>query len=275
MDFGWYDLYEHPESLNAHIINYYKLKLDLIKNESFRLHYSKADLDICQNSHINRFYNEIYRIRRDREIDRLAESQRRERFALWRRIVVFFHLVDLEQRKEKKEKTVVPPPEPEFDYNLIKSLFRDGDNRVLDNWTDTEQRAIIQGSLKLHIVHDDRFYEKEYFEKHPDLSTIGFSIQKSREKFRKFNKTARYYMLTEKLNKQYDLENFWNALSEWSRLVKKNFEHKCWCGERATQSHHIFHRAKYPKLALNLNNGIALCDHHHFEVHGKKIKVYN
>jgi 5-methylcytosine-specific restriction endonuclease McrA len=36
---------------------------------------------------------------------------------------------------------------------------------------------------------------------------------------------------------------------------------------QARQYYHIFPKSKYPELALNLNNGIALCKEHHYEFH--------
>lgn len=36
-------------------------------------------------------------------------------------------------------------------------------------------------------------------------------------------------------------------------------------------THYIFHKANYPLLLLNINNGITLCKPCHYEVHyGKK-----
>ena len=59
------------------------------------------------------------------------------------------------------------------------------------------------------------------------------------------------------------------ALSSWSKTVRKLGHGLCQiCPNPATISHHIIHKAKYPGLSLNINNGIPLCVTCHSEVHG-------
>jgi len=59
------------------------------------------------------------------------------------------------------------------------------------------------------------------------------------------------------------------ALQAWSLTVRKLGDWVCKiCNAPATVSHHIFHKSMYPKLALNINNGIPLCDTCHVESHG-------
>lgn len=50
----------------------------------------------------------------------------------------------------------------------------------------------------------------------------------------------------------------------------KNRDKSCQiCGNSENLiSHHIFYKDHYPKLALNMNNGILLCNEHHNECHG-------
>jgi len=60
-----------------------------------------------------------------------------------------------------------------------------------------------------------------------------------------------------------------HALNAWSKTVKKLGNGLCLvCNGTATVSHHIIHKAKYPALSLNINNGIPLCDDCHGESHG-------
>ncbi len=62
-----------------------------------------------------------------------------------------------------------------------------------------------------------------------------------------------------------------HALTAWSKTVKKLGRGLCKiCPNPATISHHIIHKAKYPGLSLNVNNGIPLCDTCHYECHGYK-----
>ena len=65
-------------------------------------------------------------------------------------------------------------------------------------------------------------------------------------------------------------KQFHNLIISWSLFVKKRDNNLCQiCGKQGKESHHIFHKSKYPKLSLVKNNGITLCKKCHFEVHGK------
>lgn len=62
------------------------------------------------------------------------------------------------------------------------------------------------------------------------------------------------------------------ALQAWANAINKHDSKKCQiCHHKAEVSHHIIFKANYPELALNINNGIALCNEHHNEVHGKNL----
>ncbi len=72
------------------------------------------------------------------------------------------------------------------------------------------------------------------------------------------------------LNKEYNHIPY--LYKVWADEVKQNGHTVCGitdCFETNTQSHHIFQKKFYPKLSLNLNNGIPLCIVHHNEVHGR------
>ena len=62
-------------------------------------------------------------------------------------------------------------------------------------------------------------------------------------------------------------------LKYWSLSVKKRDDYTCQICECKNNliSHHIFYKALYPKLSLNINNGITLCRGCHYEIHGKCI----
>ena len=53
-----------------------------------------------------------------------------------------------------------------------------------------------------------------------------------------------------------------SSLAGWSRAVKKRDQNTCQkCGAvESLQAHHVMSRAEHPHLALDLNNGVALCD---------------
>jgi len=59
------------------------------------------------------------------------------------------------------------------------------------------------------------------------------------------------------------------VLMNWKRTVQKRDKTCQVCGSTNNlNAHHILHRKYYPKLALNVNNGIILCKQHHNETHG-------
>lgn len=91
----------------------------------------------------------------------------------------------------------------------------------------------------------------------------------------------KFVQYTLKHYKKYSLElnissaRFRHAMTFWSAAVLKRDKHKCQiCGRKAEVAHHILYKANYPKLSLNLNNGIALCQGCHYELHGYNIVRY-
>lgn len=59
------------------------------------------------------------------------------------------------------------------------------------------------------------------------------------------------------------------VLMSWKRTVQKRDKTCQVCGSTNNlNAHHVLHRKYYPKLALNINNGILLCKQHHNETHG-------
>ena len=71
---------------------------------------------------------------------------------------------------------------------------------------------------------------------------------------------------------EYDLF-FWHkpGLTKWVRDVRKD-KPCAVCNNPSEDAHHLLSRVRYPELMLNLNNGIALCQRCHYQVHGKKLK---
>lgn len=60
--------------------------------------------------------------------------------------------------------------------------------------------------------------------------------------------------------------------SKWSKSVLKRDRKKCQiCQKTAKVSHHLFYKALYPALSLNINNGISLCVECHKTTHGMNL----
>lgn len=58
------------------------------------------------------------------------------------------------------------------------------------------------------------------------------------------------------------------AYYAWSKSVKERDNNTCQiCGNGSDVAHHLFHKSKYPKLSLNISNGISLCVECHKEAH--------
>lgn len=79
-----------------------------------------------------------------------------------------------------------------------------------------------------------------------------------------------------KLGSHYNISwiKYSDQLRSWSRIVHTDGMETCQvCGKPSDQAHHIFEKSKYPDLAFNRNNGIALCEQCHYEVHGKMIVI--
>jgi len=115
----------------------------------------------------------------------------------------------------------------------------------------------------------ERISSKKYRLAHPDRR------KESNRKWEKKNPEkvlAKFQRHIAKIGKELDLsfDAYQFALRKWSGFIRASQNNKCQiCFKEATAAHHIFHKALYPKLSLNLNNGICLCKDHHNEVHGK------
>ena len=69
------------------------------------------------------------------------------------------------------------------------------------------------------------------------------------------------------------------AYQEWRQLVKARDNYVCQvCGRKSTRRnylhiHHLLPCSIYPKLTLEVNNGITLCAFHHIEFHRAKLDI--
>lgn len=69
------------------------------------------------------------------------------------------------------------------------------------------------------------------------------------------------------------------AYQEWRQLVKARDNYVCQvCGRKSTRRnylhiHHLLPCSVFPKLILEVNNGITLCAFHHIELHRAKLDI--
>lgn len=96
-------------------------------------------------------------------------------------------------------------------------------------------------------------YSKEYHKNHPEVGL--------KSSIKQLKRCAMPFKI--------DHMKYRSGLMSWSNTVKKLYGKKCVvCGSTdKLHAHHILHKAKYPELSLNVNNGIPLCKQHHDEVH--------
>jgi len=120
----------------------------------------------------------------------------------------------------------------------------------------------------------DRIASAKYRKKHPDRRKISCAKWDKKNPEAVLAKTQRHLR---KIGREMDLtvNGLIGAFQGWSSFVRQRDNNACFCGAPATVAHHIIHKATYPKLSLNLNNGISLCNRCHNEVHGKKILKRN
>jgi 5-methylcytosine-specific restriction endonuclease McrA len=73
----------------------------------------------------------------------------------------------------------------------------------------------------------------------------------------------------EKMGKLLGVDKMASKLIIWKSDIKNRDKSCQICGSSTNLiSHHILHKEYYPKMALNTNNGIVLCNEHHNECHG-------
>ena len=76
----------------------------------------------------------------------------------------------------------------------------------------------------------------------------------------------------EKLRKPFNIsiEEYRWALLYWSRSIKKLDNNMCKICDSTEKlhAHHLFPKALFPEMALDINNGITLCNKCHYRIHG-------
>ena len=186
-----------------------------------------------------------------------------------------------------------------------KRNHRKQNNQHAKNWRAKNQEHIKLYRKDYNMKHVTEIKQRKQKWWHDNLVKVRENDQKwrnaNREKYRELNKIAarkyrlahpdrrkisnrkwekknpekvlqRYQRHIAKIGRELDLSYhaYQFALRKWSSFIRDIQDNKCQiCGKQAVAVHHIIHKVLYPKLSLNINNGIGLCEIHHNEVHGK------
>jgi len=131
------------------------------------------------------------------------------------------------------------------------------------------------------MVFDKKLWNRNYSRERRKTPKYKKYMQKYQKSWREKNPKKHYsYIVNWKKNNPEKVSqiNFTyikragltlKSLWVWAQEIKRKVNNKCEvCNKPAKHSHHIFPKAKFPQLALNENNGVALCILHHKEAHG-------
>lgn len=172
--------------------------------------------------------------------------------------------------------------------NKTREKWRHGEGKKLNQISKQKSDAKYHAKRKQdpNYVEQRRLYAEKYNATHKKQHKKSMDKHRAKPEVRK--KNARYNSQWTKDNPDKALKNVRNQLNKlskhhgmnwwtflkqlrfWASIVHKDCNQVCVnCGKKSTQAHHIFHKSKYPMLAFNRNNGLALCDRCHYEVHGK------
>ncbi len=128
-----------------------------------------------------------------------------------------------------------------------------------------------KNSKKYYQEHKEEHnkYKREYYRKNKD------KVKEWNKKWVENNPEKRLKIMKKHLKKYGKLFNmnsneFMYALNYWSKTTKKLDNRMCKnCDSRKNiQAHHIMPKSDFPKLSLDLDNGITLCRSCHEEAHG-------
>lgn len=121
-----------------------------------------------------------------------------------------------------------------------------------------EHQKIMMGKhrAKPEIKKKNAEYNKKFHQENPDLL-----LKNTRAYLTRFGKFHNMKWI-----------EIHDQLRGWSKIIHEDYANKCAvCGKPSKEAHHIFHKSKYPELAFNRNNGIALCTLCHNQAHAKML----
>lgn len=168
------------------------------------------------------------------------------------------------------------------DKEKIKQLHKDGlsykeiskivgaSPTTVSRWLNPESRT------RYNSIERVRHHLKQPLKKYRD-----YQLQKAKTFFATPKGVKLYQMnqitMLAKLGKYYNKSwyEMFGLLENWKYQINLKYNWKCIvCGLPGMRAHHLFQRRWYPKLSLNLNNGVCLCKYHHSEIHSPWNTVY-
>ena len=109
-----------------------------------------------------------------------------------------------------------------------------------------------QNRFKLNHIGYFKLYKKKYYKENPE-KFFGYNMKHLKKLGNNFNINSKAFR---------------NAYLAWSKSIKKRDKVCQICNSSQNlKAHHLFYKSSNPKLVLNLNNGITLCELHHKEIH--------
>ena len=176
------------------------------------------------------------------------------------------------------------------EWNAYKRKWRHGKGKEKERVSKKKSDAKYYKKVKNTVQFKKRSkeYGDKYYQEHKEQHSLTMKLRRAIPEVKKRN--AKYNKKWGKENPKIKLANsrrqmrkfgsFFNMpwytvtrhLKGWAKIIHTDGNQVCQiCGESSDIAHHIFHKANYPELAFNRNNGIALCNQCHYEVHGKML----
>ena len=166
-------------------------------------------------------------------------------------------------------------------YNKIYRIKnRDKCIKSVKNWRVNHPNYVRDYNLKNKekIRSYRKKYDKEYRRKNIEKLRIQDKqyYQDHKEQYRQYHKNnpeirfkANMKQL-KKLGNNLNMDHFLvrYALVDWGKSIRKRDPYcKMGCGNKSEIAHHILYKSKYPKLSLDLDNGVGLCKECHYTYH--------
>ena len=139
------------------------------------------------------------------------------------------------------------------------------------------ERTKPQILAKAKITYGENRHARVLYQREYDTKNMKQIYQKKKSYFRSYQKAhpeVHFRSLQKRLKALGELfhlskKEYNVALFDWARIIKKRDDNRCQICKQTSKlhAHHIFQKSIHPKLSLNINNGITLCQRCHIEQH--------